>query len=48
MLDHKSLCNGVGYLASFTIKYTEGSSDGGHTAYNLRKFNETYLVVKLF
>ena len=41
MLDHKSLCIGLGYLASVTIKYTEGSSDGGYTVYNLRKFNET-------
>ena len=36
-LDHKPLCIGVGYLASFTVKYTEGSSDGTYTVYNLRE-----------
>ena len=31
-----TLCIGVGYLASLTIKYTEGSSDGV-TVYNVRE-----------
>ena len=26
--DHKSLCVGVGYMAFFNSKYTDGSSDG--------------------